>query len=89
MEKPYKRQSISFSENGYKAMEKLAEARGASLAQTAKEWIDESVPMILKLAETISLAKTNPELAYKLMQEMAFEAQRDLVDEQLDMLKKS
>lgn len=88
MKRPYKRQSIAFTENGYKAIEKLAAANGASVAQTTMDWIEESHPMILKLAEAINLAKSNPALAHKMMQRLAFETQKELVDEQLDMLEK-
>lgn len=88
MERPYKRQAIAFTENGYKAIERLAKVRGSSIAATAKDWIEESHPMILKLAEAMELAKTNPALAHKMMQKLAFEAQKELVDEQLDMLEK-
>ena len=88
MKRPFKRQSIPFTENGYKAIEKLAAANGSSIALTTMDWIEESHTMILRLAEAIDLAKSNPALAHKLMQKIAFEAQKDLVDEQLDMLEK-
>ena len=86
MKKPYKRLTVPMSENGYKAIEKFAEASGSSLGSAVMEWLEESHPMILKLAQVIELSKTDPVMAHKLMQKMTLETQKQMAEEQLDML---
>jgi len=84
--KPYKRMSVPMTENGYKAIEKLAQASGSSLGSAVETWLEESHTTILKLADAIEAAKSDPATAHRMMQRMALEAQKELSEEQLDML---
>ena len=88
MAKPFKRLTIPLTENSALAIQKLAEAKNASLASTISDYLDESSTQILILAEAIEAAKTNPELALKMIQEMAAKAQKDIAEEQLDLLRR-
>lgn len=89
MAKTFKRLSVPLTESSWKAIEKLADARRASAGSTISDFLEQMEPQILKLAAAIDAAKTNPDLAYKLLHEMSLEAQKDLREEQLDMLEKS
>lgn len=88
-QRPYKRLTVPFTENGYRAIERLAAARNTSLGSAVQDWIEESHVMILKLAEATELAKTNPEQAFKLMQAIAEQAKTELTEEQLDLVNRS
>lgn len=82
----FKRVAVPVDENLYNALQKLAKATNGSVAGTASRWLKESEHQIFALASALELAKSDPVAAAQALQRVTLEAQRQLAEEQLDML---
>lgn len=69
------------------AIERLAAATGSSIGATAGHYLDELAPQFIQLAEAIEMIKTDPAKSLQLLQKAGFEAQQQLTEQQLSLLK--